>query len=72
MQMTFILVQDTGIEVILGNLFTSLLEPFTIHDIEIHTKIKGKEITYKLERDWFVIGSTFTSLKISAFISGNI
>lgn len=51
MQMTFILVQDTGIEVILGNLFTSLLEPFTIHDIEIHTKIKGKEITFKLERD---------------------
>lgn len=51
MYMTFILVQDMGIEVILGNSFTALLEPFTISDAGIHTKIMSKKITFKLKRD---------------------
>lgn len=46
--MTFILVHDAGIDVILGNPFTALIEYFTIDDVVIHTKIKGKEITFKL------------------------
>lgn len=47
--MTFTLEQDADIDVILENPFTALIEPFTIDDIGIHTKLKGKEVTFKLE-----------------------
>lgn len=47
--MTFILVQDTGTEVILGNPFTTLIEPFAIDNEGIHTNLTGKNETYKLE-----------------------
>lgn len=47
--MTFILVEDTGTTVILENIFTALFKPFTIDDVGIHTKIKGKEVAFKLE-----------------------
>lgn len=36
-------VEDTGIEVILGNPFTVLSEPFTINDEGLHTNLKGKK-----------------------------
>lgn len=42
MFMTFILVQDTDIEAILGNPFAPLIKPFTIDDEGIHTNLKGK------------------------------
>lgn len=45
--LTFILVYDSGIEVILGNF--ALIEPFTIDDTGIHIKIKDKEVTFNLE-----------------------
>lgn len=44
--MTFILIQDTGAEVILSNPFTTVIKPFTVDDIGIHTKLKGKEVTF--------------------------
>lgn len=46
--MALILVHDACIDVILRNPFTPLIEYFTIDDVGIHTKIKGKEITLKL------------------------
>lgn len=49
LHMTFTLEQDADIDVILENPFTALIEPFTIDDIGIHTKLKGKEVTFKLE-----------------------
>lgn len=41
--------QDAGRDVIWGNPFTALIEPFTIDDNGIHTNFKGKEVTFKLE-----------------------
>lgn len=49
MYMTFILLQDASTEVILGNPYTTLVEPFTIDDVGIHTNLKGKAVTFKLE-----------------------
>lgn len=47
--MIFILVQDASTIGILGNSFTTLIEPFTIDDVGIHTKFKSNEVTFKLE-----------------------
>lgn len=47
--LTFSLVHDSGTNVILGNPFIALIEPFTINNEGIHIKIKGKEVTFKLE-----------------------
>lgn len=46
--MTFILVHDACTDVILGNPLSALIKYFTIDGVGIHTKIKGKEVTFKL------------------------
>lgn len=47
--MTFILIQDTGTNIILVNPFTALFEHFTIDDEGILTNLKGKNVTIILE-----------------------
>lgn len=47
--MTFILIQDTGTNIILVNPFTALIEHFTIDDEGILTNLKGKNVTIILE-----------------------
>lgn len=47
--MTFILVQDSVTDVILVNPFTALSKAFIMDNVGIHTKIKGKEVAFKLE-----------------------
>lgn len=44
--MIFMLVQDASMEIILRNFF---IVSFTIDDIDIPTKIKGREVIFKLE-----------------------
>lgn len=67
--LTFILFQDVGIKVILGNLFIIILEPYTIDDVEIHSRFKDKEITFKLE--FLTCRALISSLKEKACQKNN-